>query len=110
MPLKFSAVILYPSVSRKLRSDNEQPLLSKSVLQPKLFQMSGELAKIDMILDDERFFAPFRQKSCSGVGRPTIPASTYLKMMFLKRLCKEEGNGSRTKGSHQELPNILAVV
>jgi IS5 family transposase len=88
MPLKFSAVILYPSVSRKLRSDNEQPSLWKSVLQPDLFEMNGELAKIDMILDDERFFAPFRQKSCSGVGRPTIPASTYLRMIFLKRRYK----------------------
>jgi IS5 family transposase len=47
--------------------------------------MSEELAKIDRILDDERFFAPFREKFHTRVGRPTIPVATYLRMMCLKR-------------------------
>lgn len=71
-----------------LRLDNEQPSLWESVLPPELFEMNEELARIDMILDDERFFAPFREKFYSRVGRPTIPVATYLRMMFLKRRYK----------------------
>ena len=43
---------------------------------------------IDRRLDDERFFAPLREKLYSRVGRPTIPVATYLRMMFLKRRYK----------------------
>lgn len=31
------------------------------MLPPELFQTSEELVKIDRLLDDERFFAPFRK-------------------------------------------------
>lgn len=71
-----------------LRLDNEQASLWESVLPPELFEMNEGLARIDMILDDERFFAPFREKFYSRVGRPTIPVATYLRMMFLKRRYK----------------------
>jgi IS5 family transposase len=47
--------------------------------------MSEELAKIDRILSDERFFAPFRERFYTRVGRPTTPVATYLRMMCLKR-------------------------
>ena len=52
-----------------LRLDNKQPSLWESVLPPELFEMSEELTKIDRILDDERFFAPFSEKFYSRVGR-----------------------------------------
>ena len=68
-----------------LRLDNEQPSLWESVLPPELFRMNEELARIDRILSDERFFAPFREKFYTRVGRPTIPVATYLRMMRLKR-------------------------
>jgi len=68
-----------------LRLDNDQPSLWESVLPPELFEMSEELTKVDRILDDERFFAPFREKFFSRVGRPTVPVATYLRMMYLKR-------------------------
>jgi len=71
-----------------LRLDNKQPSLWESVLPPELFEMSEELAKIDGILDDERFFAPFMEKFYNRVGRPTIPVATYLRMMYLKRRYK----------------------
>ena len=48
------------------------------------FEMKEELTEIDRILDDERFFAPFRKKFYSRVGRPTIPVAVYLRMMYLK--------------------------
>ena len=47
-------------------------------------EMSEELAQVDKLLDDERFFAPFRKKFYTRVGRPTIPVDTYLRMMYLK--------------------------
>jgi IS5 family transposase len=47
--------------------------------------MSEELAQVDRLLDDERFFAPFRERFYTRVGRPTIPIATYLRMMYLKR-------------------------
>ena len=47
--------------------------------------MSDELAEVDRLLDDERFFAPFRKRFYTRVGRATIPIATYLRMMYLKR-------------------------
>ena len=71
-----------------LRLDNDQPSLWESVLPPELFEMSEELARIGRILDDERFFAPFRERFYTRVGRPTIPVATYLRIMYLKRRYK----------------------
>lgn len=68
-----------------LRLDNDQQSLWESVLPPELFEMSEELAKVDRLLDDERFFAPFRERFYTRVGRPTTPVATYLRMMYLKR-------------------------
>ncbi len=67
---------------------HDQPSLWESVLPPELFQMSDELAEVDRLLDDERFFAPFRKRFYTRVGRPTIPIATYLRMMYLKRRYK----------------------
>ena len=68
-----------------LRLSHDQPSLWESVLPPELFRMSEELAQVDRLLDDERFFAPFRERFYTRVGRPTIPIATYLRMMYLKR-------------------------
>lgn len=69
-----------------LRLDNDRPpSLWESILPPELFQMSEDLTKIDRILSDERFFAPFVGKFYTRVGRPTTPVATYLRMMCLKR-------------------------
>jgi IS5 family transposase len=71
--------------------------LWESVLPAELRELPPELAKIDAILDDERFLAPFRRRLTSRLGRPTIPIETYLRLMYLKHryglgyetLCKE---------------------
>ena len=68
-----------------LRLTDDRPTLWESVLPPELFQMSEELAEVDRLLDDERFFAPFKERFFTRVGRPTIPIATYLRMMYLKR-------------------------
>jgi len=62
--------------------------------------LSGELAEIDALLDDGRFFVPFRPFFDPTEGRPSVPIETYLRLMFLKyryglgyeRLCTEVGD------------------
>lgn len=68
-----------------LRLRKDQMSLWESVLPPELFQLNEELTKVDNLLDDNRFFAPFRQKFSNKLGRPSIPVETYLRMMYLKR-------------------------
>jgi len=46
--------------------------------------LSGELAEIDVLLDDRRYFRPFRPFFDPTEGRPSIPIETYLRLMFLK--------------------------
>jgi transposase, IS5 family len=46
--------------------------------------LSGELAEIDVLLDDPRFFGPFRSFFDPTEGRPSIPIETYLRLLFLK--------------------------
>ena len=70
-----------------LRMDNssqQNPSLWESVLPPELFQMNEELTKVDKLLNDERFFAPFRERFGTTMGRPTTAVATYLRMMYLK--------------------------
>ena len=42
------------------------------------------LEQVDRWLDDEPFFAPFREHFSIVFGRPSIPIEVYLRMMFLK--------------------------
>ena len=70
-----------------LRLDNsskQQPSFWESVLPPELFQMNEELTQVDKLLDDERFFTPFRERFSTSTGRPTTAVSTYLRMVYLK--------------------------
>jgi IS5 family transposase len=46
--------------------------------------LPAELEAVDRLLDDERFFAPYRRHFDPEVGRPSIPIETYLRMMWLK--------------------------
>jgi IS5 family transposase len=70
-----------------LRLDNssqQNPSLWESVLSPELFQMNEELTRVDKLLDDDRFFAPFRERFDTRMGRPTTAVATYLRLMYLK--------------------------
>ena len=67
-----------------LRTRNEQPTLWESILPEELLRLPAELARVDALLDDERFFAPFRAYFDPLFGRPSIPTETYLRLMFLK--------------------------
>jgi transposase, IS5 family len=80
-----------------LRERSAGESLWEAVLPEELRVLPPELGKVDAILDDDRFFAPFRRRLTARIGRPTIPIETYLRLMYLKHryglgyetLCKE---------------------
>ncbi len=82
------------------RTVGDQPSLWDSVLPDELLVLPSELARVDALLDDERFFAPFAPFFDPEIGRPSIPMETYLRLMFLKfryrlgfeSLCREVGD------------------
>ena len=46
--------------------------------------LPAELARVDALLDDPVFFAPFAPFFDPRIGRPSTPMETYLRLMFLK--------------------------
>src|SRR5438045_637965 len=72
------------SRSGMLRTRNDQLTLWESLLPEGLLRLPDELVRVDALLDDERFFAPFRAYFDPVFGRPSIPIETYLRLMFLK--------------------------
>jgi len=67
-----------------LRLRKDQPSLWESVLPEEVLKLSEELTRVDALLEDERFFAPFREEFYTRWGRSTVPVDTYLRMMYLK--------------------------
>lgn len=67
-----------------LRTISPQLTLWETILPAQCLGLPGDLAEIDVLLDDERFFEPFRVFFDPVMGRPSIPIETYLRMMFLK--------------------------
>jgi len=73
--------------------------LWESILPEQALRMPAELARVDDLLDDPRFFEPFRPFFSSVAGRPSTPIETYLRLMFLKyryrlgfeALCRRRG-------------------
>jgi IS5 family transposase len=58
--------------------------LFESVLPEELLRLPAELGRIDQLLDDPAFFAPFVPFFDPRMGRPSTPMETYLRLMFLK--------------------------
>jgi IS5 family transposase len=58
--------------------------LWEALLPPDALVMPAELVAVDQLLDDPRFFEPFRAFFDPAFGRPSIPMETYLRLMFLK--------------------------
>lgn len=67
-----------------LRIVNDQPTLWESILPSELLVLPVELGRVDALLDDPVFFAPFAPFFDARIGRPSIPMETYLRLMFLK--------------------------
>ena len=58
--------------------------LWEAVLPQEVLRLPEALARVDELLDDPVFFAPFVPFFDPRVGRPSTPMETYLRMMFLK--------------------------
>jgi IS5 family transposase len=82
------------------RTVSDQLTLWDAILPPELLVLPIELARVDALLDDPVFFAPFAAHFDARIGRPSIPMETYLRLMFLKfryrlgyePLCREVGD------------------
>jgi IS5 family transposase len=62
----------------------DQPSLWESLLPEEVLRLPGELARVDALLDDPAFFAPFVPHFDPLIGRPSTPVECYLRLMFLK--------------------------
>jgi IS5 family transposase len=67
-----------------LRTTNDQATLWESILPAEVWGLPAELERVDALLDDPAFFAPFADHFDPVMGRASIPIETYLRMMFLK--------------------------
>ncbi len=66
------------------RTLSDPPSSWESSLPPELLRLPGELARVDALLDDPAFFAPFAPYFHPVLGRPSTPVECYLRLMFLK--------------------------
>lgn len=66
----------------QLRPDG--PDLWDSILPEDVKKLSEELEGVDILLQDERLMAPFLRRFNQTLGRPGVPVSTYLRLMYLK--------------------------
>jgi IS5 family transposase len=66
------------------RTIGDQPPLWESRLPPEVLRLPEELARVDALLDDPAFFAPFAPHFHPVLGRPSTPVEWYLRLMFLK--------------------------
>jgi transposase, IS5 family len=66
------------------RTVGDQCSLWESVLPEELLRLPEELARVDALLDDPVFFAPFVPFFDPRMGRPSTPMESYLRLMFLK--------------------------
>ena len=67
-----------------LRTLGDQVSLWESMLPDELLVLPVELGRVDALLDDAAFFAPFAPYFHPVLGRPSTPAEWYLRLMFLK--------------------------
>jgi IS5 family transposase len=66
------------------RTIGDQPSLWESLLPEVVLRLPEELARVDALLDDPAFFAPFAAYFDPRTGRPSTPMECYLRLMFLK--------------------------
>ena len=67
-----------------LRTRAPEVSLWEAVLPEEVLRLPEELARVDALLDDPVFFAPFAPFFDPRVGRPSTPMEVYLRLMFLK--------------------------
>src|SRR5215472_7785053 len=66
----------------------DQPSSRESLLPEVVLRLPAELARVDALLDDPAFFAPFAPFFDPVIGRPSAPVESYPRLMFLKFWCR----------------------
>ena len=66
------------------RTIGDGPSLWEASLPPELLRLPEALVRVDALLDDPVFFAPFAPHFHPVLGRPSTPVECYLRLMFLK--------------------------
>jgi transposase, IS5 family len=66
------------------RTIGDRPSSWELQLPAELLRLPDELARVDALLDDPAFFAPFAPYFHPVLGRPSTPVECYLRLMFLK--------------------------
>jgi transposase, IS5 family len=66
------------------RTIGDRPSSWEARLPPEVPRLPEELARVDALLDDPAFFAPFSPYFHPVLGRPSTPAEWYLRLLFLK--------------------------
>jgi len=70
------------------RTIGDRPSGWELLLPAEVLRLPPELARVDALLDDPVFFAPFAPYFHPVLGRPSTPAEWYLRLMFLKFRCR----------------------
>ena len=66
------------------RTIGDGPSLWESSLPLELLRLPEDLVRVDALLDDPAFFAPFAPYFHPVLGRPGTPVECYLRLMFVK--------------------------
>jgi IS5 family transposase len=66
------------------RTVGDQESLRESLLPESARRLPEALARVDVLLDDPAFFAPFVPLFDPRIGRPSTPVEMYLRLMFFK--------------------------
>ena len=67
-----------------LRTQAPGVSLWEALLPDEVLRLPEELARVDALLDDPVFFAPFAGFFDPRLGRPSTPMEVYVRLMFLK--------------------------
>src|SRR5262250_1991333 len=71
-------------IEAMFRTIGDGPSLWESSLPPEVLRLPDDLARVDALLDDPAFFAPFVPYFHPVLGRLPAPVECYLRLMFLK--------------------------
>lgn len=63
---------------------SEHKDIFEGLYDPRLFELSSELKEVDKMLSNPELLKPFQEKFNTKRGRPTVPVTTYLRLMYLK--------------------------
>jgi IS5 family transposase len=66
------------------RTIGDRPSEWELRLPAEVLRLPEDLARVDALLDDPAFFAPFAAYFHPVLGRPSTPVECYLRLMFLK--------------------------